>query len=65
MWYELPEGKDLAINRLEDVASVHTEKLATACSYCLINFNSSKAQVSETENIEIEDVASILAKSTL
>jgi Fe-S oxidoreductase/nitrate reductase gamma subunit len=63
MWYELPEGEDLAKNRLKDVGETKTEKLATSCSFCLINFNSSKSQVAETEEIEIEDVASILAKS--
>ncbi|MCB9060241.1 MAG: (Fe-S)-binding protein [Halobacteriovoraceae bacterium] len=63
MWYELPEGEHLAKKRLEDVAQVSTKKLATACSYCMINFNSSRSLVQETENIEIEDIASILAKS--
>lgn len=63
MWYELPEGQDISHNRLGDVGEVKVEKLATSCSYCLINFNSSKSQVKETENLEIEDVASILAKS--
>ena len=65
MWYELPEGEDLAPKRLAHVGEKNVPKLATACSYCMINFNSSKAQVKETENLEIEDVASILAKSTL
>ncbi|RLA64699.1 MAG: hypothetical protein DRQ89_03290 [Epsilonproteobacteria bacterium] len=65
MWYELPEGEHLAKNRLEDIGAVNPEKLATACSYCMINFNSTKAQVGETENIEIEDVAQVLAKSIL
>jgi Fe-S oxidoreductase/nitrate reductase gamma subunit len=63
MWYELPEGEELAVNRLKDVGEASKNKLATSCSFCLINFNSSKAHVKETENIEIEDVASILAKS--
>jgi Fe-S oxidoreductase/nitrate reductase gamma subunit len=65
MWYELPEGEHLAHNRLKDIGDTKTEKLATACSYCLINFNSSKASHKPTENIEIEDVANILAKATL
>ena len=65
MWYELPEGDHLAKNRLEDIGKVNPEKLATACSYCMINFNSTKAQVKETEDIEIEDVAQVLAKSIL
>ncbi len=65
MWYELPEGEHMSKKRLEDVAETNQPKLATACSYCLINFNSSKSQVDQTENLEIEDVATILAKSIL
>ena len=52
-------------NRLQDVAEVSKEKLATGCSFCLINFNSSRGEVPAVEEIEIEDVASILAKSVL
>lgn len=65
MWYELPEGKHLAENRLEQIGDTKTPKLATSCSYCMINFNSSKGHVSTTENLQVEDVASILAKSAL
>lgn len=65
MWYELPEGEHIANNRLKDIGEKQVEKLATACSYCMINFNSSKAHVKETENLEVEDIASILAKSVL
>ncbi len=28
--------------------------MATACSYCMINFNSSRSEKTKTENIEIE-----------
>ena len=65
MWYELPEGEHIANNRLKDIGEKEVNKLATACSYCMINFNSSKAHVKETENLEVEDIASILAKSVL
>ena len=65
MWYELPEGKHLALNRLEQIGEVKPEKLATSCSFCMINFNSSKGSVKSTEELQIEDVASILAKSAL
>ena len=65
MWYELPEGEHLSKNRLQDIADAEPQKLATACSYCLINFNSSKSQNTQTEELEINDVASILAKSIL
>ncbi|MDA8794002.1 heterodisulfide reductase-related iron-sulfur binding cluster [Bacteriovoracaceae bacterium] len=63
MWYEIDEGKHLAENRLEEIGEVKAPKLASACSFCLINFNSSKGSVKSTEVLEIEDVASILAKS--
>lgn len=65
MWYEIEEGGHMAEKRLEHVGEKKVEKLATACSYCMINFNSSKGEKTQTENIEIEDVASILAKSVL
>lgn len=65
MWYELPEGKHLAENRLEQIGDTKVQKLATSCSYCMINFNSSKGHVNTTENLQVEDVASILAKSVL
>jgi len=65
MWYELPEGHHMAENRLEQIGEVKVEKLATSCSYCMINFNSSKGTVKTTEELQVEDVASILAKSAL
>ncbi len=65
MWYELPEGKHLAENRLDQIGETGVQKLATSCSYCMINFNSSKGHVNTTENLQVEDVASILAKSVL
>ena len=65
MWYELPEGHHLAHNRLEQIGETKVEKLATSCSFCMINFNSSKGSVKQTEELQIEDVASILAKSAL
>lgn len=65
MWYELPEGQHLALNRLEQIGETKVEKLATSCSYCMINFNSSKGTVKTTEDLQVEDVASILAKSAL
>lgn len=63
MWHEIEEGEDFSKNRLEQIGQTNAPKLATACSYCMINFKSSHSQVEKTENIEIEDVASYLAKS--
>ncbi len=63
MWYEIAEGKHLAENRLEEIGKLDASKLITACSYCMINFNSSKGSLESTENLEVQDVAQILAKS--
>jgi len=63
MWYEVHEGKDLVINRLDHIGETKSEKLATSCSFCMINFHSGKGKVKETEELQIEDVASILSKS--
>ena len=53
MWYEVDEGKHLSENRLEDIAGIKVETLATSCSYCMINFHSTKATVKETENLKL------------
>lgn len=63
MWYEVHEGGELVDNRLKHVGETKVEKLATSCSFCMINFNSGKGKVKETEDLEVEDVASILSKS--
>lgn len=63
MWYEMHEGNDLVENRLEHVGDTKVYKLATSCSFCMINFNSGKGKVKETEELEVEDIASILSKS--
>ena len=63
MWYEIHEGNDLVENRLKHVGEKKVYKLATSCSFCLINFNSGKGKVKETEELQVEDVASILSKS--
>ena len=65
MWYEVDQGEEMSEKRLEHVGSEEVTKLATACSFCLINFNSGKSERTKTDNVEIEDVASILAKSIL
>jgi Fe-S oxidoreductase/nitrate reductase gamma subunit len=63
MWYEVHEGGELVDGRLTHVKETKVEKLATSCSFCMINFNSGKGNKTGTENLEVEDVASILRKS--
>ncbi len=63
MWYEMHEGNDLVENRLQHVGETKVYKLATSCSFCMINFNSGKGKLKETEELEVEDIATILSKS--
>ncbi len=63
MWYEIHEGSDLVENRLTHIGETKVTKLATSCSFCMINFNSGKGKIKDTENLEVEDIASILNKS--
>jgi Fe-S oxidoreductase/nitrate reductase gamma subunit len=63
MWYEIHDGKDIVENRMEHVADTKAYKLATSCSFCMINFNSGKGKVEGTDELQIEDVATILNKS--
>lgn len=63
MWYEIHEGSDMVENRLKHVGETKAYKLATSCSFCMINFHSGKGKVKETQELEIEDIASILNKS--
>lgn len=65
MWYEVNEGEHVSKKRLEHVAETKAPSLATACSYCMINFNSSRTQVKETEDLIVEDVASLLHRSVM
>ncbi len=63
MWYEVHEGNELVEGRLHHVNSTKVEKLATSCSFCMINFNSGKSNKTGTEELQVEDVATILKKS--
>ena len=63
MWYELEEGRDPAENRMGHIEETKTNKLATSCSYCMINFHSAKGQRQTTEELKINDVAEILEKT--
>ncbi|MCY4644329.1 MAG: (Fe-S)-binding protein [Bacteriovoracales bacterium] len=63
MWYEIEDGEHLALNRLDHIGKTNAPKLATACSYCMINFHSSKGQKNATQELQIEDVAEILDKT--
>ncbi len=63
MWYEIHGAKDPVVGRLEHVGETKAPKLATACSYCMINFNAGKGLVKATEELQIKGISQILRKS--
>jgi Fe-S oxidoreductase/nitrate reductase gamma subunit len=59
MWYESEGGGKIVENRLQHVAKTGAKTLVTGCSYCMINFKSTFAQLNETKDLEILDLAEV------
>jgi len=59
MWYESEGGSKIVENRLQHVSKTGAKTLVTGCSYCMINFKSAFAQMSETKDLEILDLAEV------
>jgi Fe-S oxidoreductase/nitrate reductase gamma subunit len=57
MWYESEGGGKIVENRLKHVAETGAKTLVTGCSFCMINFKSAFANVEETKNLEVIDLA--------
>lgn len=62
MWYESEGGaKTIVEQRLEHVAQTKAKTLVTGCSFCMINFKSAFAKNEATKDLEIVDVAQVVA----
>ncbi len=57
MWYESEGGGKIVENRLKHVAETGAKTLVTGCSYCMINFKSAFANLEETKDLEVIDLA--------
>jgi Fe-S oxidoreductase/nitrate reductase gamma subunit len=57
MWYESEGGGKIVENRLKHVAETGAKTLVTGCSFCMINFKSAFANVEETKDLEVIDLA--------
>lgn len=64
MWYESEGGTKIVENRLQHVAKTGAKTLVTGCSYCMINFKSTFAQLNETKDLEILDLAEVALQAT-
>lgn len=62
MWYESEGGvKSIVENRLEHVAATGAKTLVTGCSFCMINFKGAFAKFEPTKDLEVVDIAEVVA----
>jgi Fe-S oxidoreductase len=63
IWMETPKGERFCDIRVEQAMDVQAEVLATACPYCISNFEDSKLTLNAEEKIEIKDITEIIAET--
>ncbi len=60
IWMETPKGERFSDLRLEQAIGVGAEVLVTACPYCITNFEDSRLNREDSEDIEVKDITEIL-----
>jgi len=63
MWYEIKEGTNMTIHRMEQLLT-KSPNVATACSYCLINFEYGKSTKDKFNDLKVTDIAEVLLEAT-
>ena len=49
--------------RLQQVSEAGAKVLATACPYCIVNFEDSRLTLEDSEALEVKDITEIIAES--
>lgn len=60
IWMETPKGERFCDLRVDQALETGAEVLATACPYCISNFEDSKLTLDVVEDIEIRDITEII-----
>jgi len=60
IWMETPKGERFCDIRAEQAKEVGAEVLATACPYCITNFEDSRLNLGFEESLEIKDITEII-----
>lgn len=63
IWMETPKGERFCDIRLEQAMDVGAEVLATACPYCISNFEDSRLTLDAIEKIEVKDITEIIQEA--
>lgn len=61
IWMETPSGERFSDTRIEQALEAGASVLATACPYCILNFDDSVVTLDKGSEIEIRDVAELVA----
>jgi Fe-S oxidoreductase len=60
IWMERKKGERFSDLRVDQAAGSGAEVLATACPYCIMNFEDSKLSMKNPEALEIKDITEII-----
>ncbi|MCB2226105.1 MAG: (Fe-S)-binding protein [Desulfarculaceae bacterium] len=63
IWMETPKGERFSDLRLQQAMDQEAEVLATACPYCISNFQDSILTLEADEAIQIKDITEIVAEA--
>jgi Fe-S oxidoreductase len=60
IWLDTPMSERFSNIRLQQAIGVGAEVLATACPYCITQFEDSRLTLKDSEVIQIKDITEIL-----
>jgi len=65
IWMDTPKGERFSDIRLDQASDVGAEILATACPYCIANFEDSLLSHKDRDKMEIKDITEIIQEAIL
>ena len=60
IWMDRKKGERFSDLRLQQAVDVGAQILATACPYCIVNFEDSRLSLPDSESIEVRDITEIV-----
>ena len=63
IWMETVRGERFSDIRLEQAGEIGAQVVATACPYCIANFEDSRLILEDSDALEIKDITEIIAES--
>jgi Fe-S oxidoreductase len=63
IWMDTPQSERFSDLRLEQAKAVGAEVLATACPYCITNFEESRLNMEVEDLLEIKDITEIISEA--